>query len=117
MIILSASLRDLLLDGFDVAFPAGSMLELQDVGGRVLAVYELPADAWAPSSDGSKVIREPWEFHATGSGLVTQYVLRNEAHEERGTVSEVGGGGDAAIDNTEVIPGTLLIVSSFTKVA
>ena len=115
MITLSASLRDLLLDGYDVAFPAGSMLELQDVDGRVLAVYELPADAWAPSAEGSKRIREPWEFHATGSGIVTQYLLKSEAHEERGTVAESGG--DATIDNTEVIPGTLMIVSSFTKVA
>lgn len=115
MITLSASLRDLLLDGYDVAFPEGSTLELQDVNGAMLAAFELPGGAWLPSSEGNKRISKPWEFHATGSGLITQYVLKNEMHEERGTVAESGG--DMTIDNTDVIPGTLLIVSSFTKVA
>ncbi len=115
MITLSPSLRDLLLDGYDVAFPEGSTLELQDVDGRMLASFVLPADAWAPAVDGTKKIRAPWEFNATGSGLITQYVLKSDAHEERGTVATADG--DMTIDNTEVIVGTLLIVSSFTKVA
>ena len=50
-----------------------------------------------------------------GSGLITQYVLKSDAHEERGTVAESGG--DMTIDATDIIVGTLLIVSSFTKVA
>jgi hypothetical protein len=117
MITLSPSLRSLLIDGYDVAFPEGSTLELLDSGNVPLARFTLPAEAWAPAVEGTKRLSAPWVFTAQGAGTVVSYVLKSDAHEETGTVAGVGGDGDMAIDNTELVPGVLLTVSSFTKVA
>ena len=112
MITMSDSLRYLLLDGFDVAFPGGSTLELLDPDGVVLATFTIPDGAWVAASGGMKRLRDAWDFYALANGTVASYVLKNEAHEERGTVTQGDGDGDMRLDSTAVIVGTFITVAS-----
>lgn len=117
MITLSPALRDVLLDGYDTAFPAGSTLVLKDSAGSEMARFILPADTWLPSAAGSKKLREPLKAYALGIGRVASYELANGSFTETGTVTAPDGAGDMTLSETDVIPGTLITVHSFTKVA
>ena len=117
MITLSPELRDLLLDGYDTAFPEGATLVLKDAAGSEMARFILPADTWVPSAAGSKRLREPLKAYALGIGRVASYELASGAFSETGTVTDVNGGGDMTLSETSVIPGTLITVHSMTKVA
>jgi hypothetical protein len=121
VIQLSTQLRDHLLDGYDTAFPEGSTLTLASGDkpgeGTVIATFPLPAKAWNPSANGMKKLAEPLTAYAMATGVVGHYVLSSGGFTEIGSVSEPDGTGDLVLSATDVVPGTLITVHSFSKVA
>jgi len=117
MIELSVGLRNALLDGYDRAFAEGATLELLDKAGATIARLKVPEAAWAPAINGTKLLRAPLRDYALATGVVVSYLLKAGDAEERGTVSAIGGDGDMTLTETSLVPGAMVTVSAFTKVA
>jgi hypothetical protein len=112
---------------YDVEFPAGSVLELRTgekpgaenaATGTVLASITSPATPWNAAASGQKTKNGTWSTTSSAAGVIGYYRFRNAAdtRREEGTVTVVGGGGDATVNDVTIGSiGMTVTVSTFTK--
>lgn len=123
---LNHALANILLDLYDVHFPATSVLELRSgpppgaenaASGTLLVSITLPATPWNAAASGSKTKNGTWSDVGVAAGNIGHYRLRNVAdtRREEGTVTATGGGGDATVDNVNVAIGQTVSVTTFTR--
>jgi len=111
---------------YDNKFPAGSFFELRTgapagsanaAGGSLLAQITLPATPWAAAAAKSKSKQGTWSVAASGTGTAAHYRMKNAADTEReeGTVTLTAGGGDATLDNTNIVAAQIFTVTGYTR--
>lgn len=123
---LNNALANILLDLYDVHFPVSSVLELRTgappgaenaASGTLLVTITLPATPWGAAAAGSKAKSGVWSGSGVAAGNIGHYRLRNVAdtRREEGTVTGIGGGGDATVDNVSVAISQVVTVNTFTR--
>lgn len=82
--------------------------------GSLLASLQLPADAFAAASSGSKAKSGTWQGTASGSGTAGHFRIKTSGGVTKiqGTVGQ--GSGDLSLDNTNIANGQTVTVSSFS---
>jgi hypothetical protein len=124
-VTLNTALKNVLLDGLDSAFNAGTLTIRTGPApganaaatGTVLATITLPADAFAAASGGTKAAQGTWQdASADASGTAQHFRLVSGAGTLvlEGTVTATGVGGDLELDNTSVASGQQVTITAFT---
>lgn len=124
-ITLNTNLKNDLLDGIDTVFNSGT-LEIRtgaapgagaSAAGTVLVTIALPSDAFAAASSGTKVKSGTWQdTSADATGTAAHFRMTNSAGTRvlEGSVTLTGAGGDMTLDNTNIVSGQQVTVTSFT---
>jgi hypothetical protein len=114
----STTTRNRLRDAYAAAFPAGTVIQFRTgtkagvtnaAGGTLVAEITLPATPFT-LTDGTLARNGTWSVAAVADGIIAHYRAVNGSDIEEGTVSEVGGGGDIELDNTDVNEGQVVSV-------
>lgn len=128
---LSVSVRNAELDAIETAIGVSAILKIrtgappsdcsQADTGTVLATVTLPSDWMGNASSGSKAKSGTWQdasADATGTaGHFRVYDSGGSTCHIQGTVTLTAGGGDLTLDNTSVVAGQTVTITSFTLAA
>lgn len=128
---LSAAVRNALLDAIEVAIGASAILRIRTGAppanvaaastGTVLATLNLPANWMQDAAAGVKALLGTWQDTAADtSGVAAHFeVVANDGttRHMQGTVTATGGGGDMTLDNTSIVSGQTVTVTSFSLTA
>lgn len=128
---LSTNARNGLLDAIETELGASPVLKIRTGAapascatadsGTVLATCNLPADAMAAASGGSKAKNGTWEdTSADNAGTAAHFRLYKSDGTTcvlQGTVTATGGGGDMTVDNTSFAAGQAFSITGFTLTA
>lgn len=89
--------------------------------GTVLATINLPADAMAAASGGTKAKSGTWEdTSADAAGTAAHFRIYKSDGTTcvmQGTVTATGGGGDLTLDNAVLAVGQDVLITGFTLTA
>lgn len=126
---LSASVRNAMLDAIETAIGTSAVIKLrtgaqpadtsQADSGTVVATISLASDWMAAASSGSKSFSStPLEdSSADNSGTLAHYrVYASDGTtcHMQGTITATGGGGDMTVDNTVVVAGQDIKITSWS---
>jgi hypothetical protein len=125
----SISAANALLDAIEAAIGTSAILKLRTGAapatpatadsGTVIATLNLPADFMAAAAGGSKAKSGTWEdLTADASGTPAHYRLYasdGTTCHQQGTVGQ--GSGDLSLNNTTVVAGQAITVTTFTWTA
>ena len=125
---LSVAARNGRLDAIETELGASPILKIRTGSapadcatadsGTVLATLNLPADAMAAASSGSKAKSGTWQdTSADATGTAAHFRLYKTDGTTcvlQGTVTATGGGGDMEIQNTSINSGQQVTVTTFT---
>ena len=125
---LSVAARNGRLDAIETELGASPILKIRTGSapadcatadsGTVLATLNLPSDAMAAASSGSKAKAGTWQdTSADASGTAAHFRLYKTDGTTcvlQGTVTATGGGGDMEIQNTSINAGQQVTVTAFT---
>ena len=125
---LSVAARNGRLDAIETELGASPILKIRTGSapadcatadsGTVLATLNLPSDAMAAASSGSKAKAGTWQdASADASGTAAHFRLYKTDGTTcvlQGTVTATGGGGDMEIQNTSINSGQQVTVTAFT---
>ena len=125
---LSVAARNGRLDAIETELGASPILKIRTGSapadcatadsGTVLATLNLPSDAMAAASSGSKAKAGTWQdASADASGTAAHFRLYKTDGTTcvlQGTVTATGGGGDMEIQNTSINAGQQVTVTAFT---
>lgn len=125
---LSVSVRNARLDSIETAIGVSAVLKMRTGSapstcatadsGTVIASYSLASDWMAAASAGSKSLNStPLTVAASATGTLGHfrvYASDGTTCHLQGTISASGGGGDMIVDNTSVVSGQDVVISSFT---
>lgn len=128
---LSTNARNGLLDAIETELGASPVLKIRSGAvpancaaadsGTVLATCNLPADAMAAASGGSKAKSGTWEdTSADNTGTAAHFRLYKSDGTTcvlQGTVTATGGGGDMTVDNTSFVAAQAFSITGFTLTA
>lgn len=131
MIQLSTPARNGLLDAIEAELGASPVCKIRSGAppatcatadsGTVLATCNLPADAMAAASGGSKAKSGTWEdSSADATGVAAHFRLYKSDGTTcvvQGTVTATGGGGDMTVDNVNFAAGQAFTITGFTLTA
>lgn len=85
--------------------------------GSLLCEITLPAD-WLTSASGGAVSKNgTWSGTASGTGTAAHFRIKDSAGTTchlQGSVTLTGDGGDMTVDNTSIVSGQTVTVTSFT---
>ena len=123
----SVTVRNAKLDAVETAIGTSAVLKIrsgsapsdcaQADSGTVLATITLPSDWMAAASSGSKAKSGTWQdtsADATGTaGHFRLYASDGTTCHAQGTVTATGGGGDMTLDNTSIVAGQSVTITSF----
>lgn len=124
----SVAARNARLDAFETELAASPILKIRTGAapancatadsGTVLATLNLPSDAFAAASSGSKAKSGTWEdLSADAAGTAAHFRLyKNDGTTcvMQGAVTATGGGGDMTVDNVVLAAAQSFTVTSFT---
>jgi hypothetical protein len=116
---MSVALRNARLDAIETAIGASPLLTIKTAsGGTTLAVLTLPADWMAAATGGTKSKSGTWsDASADASGDATYASITMSgapfAIEWYGSCSEAGGGGDIILDDTTIVAGQTVTITSW----
>lgn len=88
--------------------------------GDVLSSLQLPTSWMADASGGSVSKSGTWQdVAADGTGTAGHFRIYDDVESARiqGTITATGGGGDMTLDNTSVVAGQTITITSFTITA
>lgn len=88
--------------------------------GTELFTETLPSDWAAAASSGSKAKSGTWEATAIATGTAGHwrlYASDGTTCHMQGSCSASGGGGDMILDNTSIVSGQTVTISTFTRTA
>lgn len=88
--------------------------------GTELFSETLPSDWAAAASSGSKAKSGTWEAAAIATGTAGHwrlYASDGTTCHMQGSCSGTGGGGDMILDNTSIVSGQTVTISTFTRTA
>jgi hypothetical protein len=125
---LSTAARNGMLDAIETELGASPILKIRTGSvpatcatadsGTVVATLNLPSDAFAAASAGSKAKSGTWEdTSADNTGTAGHWRLYKSDGTTcvaQGTVTATGGGGDMTVENTSFAAGQAFTVTSFT---
>ena len=125
---LSVAVRNARLDVIETTIGTGAILKIRTGSppancaaadsGSVLVSYTLASDWASAASSGSKSLSStPIAGTASGSGTAGHYRIYasdGTTCGEQGTVTLTGGGGDMTIDNTTIVSGQAVNITSKT---
>lgn len=125
---LSTNTRNGMLDAIETELGASPILRIKSGAvpancaaadsGTVLATLNLPADAMAAASGGSKAKSGTWEdASADNAGTAAHFRLYKTdgiTCVAQGTVTATGGGGDMTVDNVSFGVGQQFTITGFT---
>jgi hypothetical protein len=87
--------------------------------GTVLATLNLPSDWMAAASGGTKSKSGTWsDTSADNTGTIGHYRIYASdgvTCGEQGSITVTGGGGDMTVDNTSVVAGQTVTVTTYTQ--
>lgn len=127
---LSESVRNAILNAIETTVGTSAVLKIYDltagapadcaaaITATVLATLNLPSDWMGNAASGSKALAGTWE-DTTADGTGTADFWRLFASDgttchAQGTVTATGGGGDMTLDNTSIVTGQIVNVTTFT---
>jgi hypothetical protein len=124
----SVSVRNARLDAIETAIGTSAVLKIRTGSppancaaadsGSVLVSYSLASDWASAASSGSKSLSStPISGTASGSGTAGHYRIYasdGTTCHEQGTITSTGGGGDMTIDNTTIVSGQTVNITSKT---
>lgn len=127
----SVAVRDAKNDAYETTIGEAPILEIRSGDqpancaaadtGTLLVSMTLPTDWMAASSSGVKAKSGTWEdSSANATGTAGHYRIKNAAGSvchEQGSVTLTGDGGDMTINNTSIVSGQPVTVTSFSKTA
>lgn len=125
---LSTAARNGMLDAIETELGTSPVLKIKTGAapascaaadsGTVLATLNLPSDAFAAASGGSKAKSGTWEdtsADATGTAAHWRlYKSDGTTCVAQGTVTATGGGGDMTVDNVSFAAAQAFTVTGFT---
>jgi hypothetical protein len=128
---LSTNARNGMLDAIETELGASPILKIASgsvpancaaaASGTILATCNLPADALAAASSGSKAKSGTWEdASADNTGTAAHwrlYKTDGTTCVAQGTVTATGGGGDMTVDNTSFAAAQAFTITAFTLTA
>lgn len=121
---LAVSTRNARLDAVETDLGADPDLEIRSGAapadcaaadsGTLLASLQLPADAFAAASNGSKAKSGTWQATGAAAGTAAHFRLKTSGGvcKLQGTVGQ--GSGDLQLDNTNIAVGQTVTVTGFT---
>jgi hypothetical protein len=127
----SVAVRDAKNDAYETTIGEAPILEIRSGAqpancaaadtGTLLVSMTLPTDWMGASSSGVKAKSGTWEdSSANATGTAGHYRMKNAAGSvchEQGSVTLTGGDGDMTINNTSIVSGQPVSVTSFSKTA
>lgn len=126
----STTVRNAKVDAVETAIGVSPILKIRTgaqpatfataSSGTVLASLTLPSDWLTAGSGGVKSKNGTWSGTASGTGTAAHYEIYaadGTTLHERGDLTLTGGGGDATIDNTSIVSGQTVTVSTWTVTA
>lgn len=125
---LDTTTRNAILDAVESGIGTSPLLRLYSgsmpancattASGTLLAEATLPSDFMAAASGSSKSKSGTWEdTSANASGTVGYFRIYESTGTTcrmQGTVTSTGGGGDMTMDNTTLVSGQDVVISTFT---
>lgn len=84
--------------------------------GTPLAPLPLPSDWMSNAASGTKEKTGTWQVVATGGGTAGYFRVYDNPGTTchiQGTVTATGGGGDITLDNTSILAGQTVTITSF----
>ena len=117
-----------MLDNIETTVGTGPILEIRSGAapancaaadsGTLLASMTLPSDWAAAAASGSKSKSGTWQdLSANNTGTAAHYRLKDSGGSTchlQGTVTGTGGGGDMELDNTSIVSGQQVTITSWT---
>ncbi len=124
----SVAVRNARLDAIETAIGTAAVLKIRTGSapaacstadsGTALVSYTLASDWAANASSGSKSINNtPVSGTASNTGTAGHYRIYDSTAttcHEQGTITATGGGGDMTIDNTSIVSGQTVNITSKT---
>ena len=124
---LSTTVRNAMLDAIETAVGVSAVLKIRTGAapancatadsGTVLATLSLPSDWMAAAASGAKAKSGTWQdasADATGTAAHFRvYASDGTTCHAQGTVTLTGGGGDMTLDNTSIVAGQSVTITSF----
>ena len=124
----SVLVRNARLDAIETAIGAGAILKIRSGAkpatcadpdsGTTLATLNRPADYMANANAGQKAKSGTWDDAAADAagtaGHFRLYAADGITCHAQGTVTNIGGGGDLEVDNTNFAAGQAFSVTAFT---
>lgn len=86
----------------------------------LLVTMNLPADWMANASGGSKTLAGTWSGTASATGTAACFRIYDSglvACGIQGNITATGGGGDMELNNTNIVSGQTVTISTFTITA
>lgn len=112
--IIGASAQMIVYTGVAPANPAAAPT------GTVLVTMALPATYLTSPGTGTKALTGTWSGVASGTGVAGYFRIYDNGITTcgvQGSITATGGGGDATINNTNVVAGQTISTTGFTLVA
>lgn len=124
----STAVRNARLDAIETTIGTSAKVQIRTgaqpancaaaASGTLLVEFALGSDWAAAASGGTKSFNStPVAGTAAGTGTAAHYRIVDSAGttcHEQGTVTATGGGGDVTIDNTSIVTGQSVNISSWT---
>jgi hypothetical protein len=127
---LSVAVRNAMLDAIETAVGTSAVIKLKTGAppancaaadsGTVVATINLASDWMSAASSGSKAFSSTplTDSSADNTGTLAHYrVYASDGAtcHEQGTITATGGGGDMTVDNTSVVAGQSVSITSWTQ--
>ena len=127
----STTVRNAKLDAVETTIGVSAILKMRTGAapancaaadsGSVVATLNLPADWMAAAAAGAKALSGTWQdASADSTGTLAHFRVYDSGGaicHIQGTITLTAGGGDMTVDNTSVVAGQVINVTSFTLTA